>query len=113
LAASTSEVFENQIPEGLGGVDFEEFDASKFEPSLDEASEGGGAEAGGEGARAFFPDDLLGAPDLVFEQSRKRTSSVTVKKTTVALDCSNRKKKWCEMGGEVEKGEGKEESCNG
>ena len=50
-------------------------------------------EAGGEGAHAFFPDDLLEAPDLVFGQSRKRTSSVTVKTTTVVLDYSNRKKK--------------------
>ena len=49
-------------------------------------------EAGGEGAHAFFPDDLLEAPDLVLGQSRKRTSSVTVKTATVVLDYSNRKK---------------------
>ena len=40
-------------------------------------------EAGGEGANAF---------DLVLGQSRKRTSSVTVKTTTVVLGYSNRKK---------------------
>ena len=48
-------------------------------------------EAGGEGAHAFFPDDLLEAPDFL-GQSRKRTLSVTVKTTTVVLDYSNRKK---------------------
>jgi hypothetical protein len=42
-------------------------------------------EAGGEGAHAFFPDDLLEAPDLVLGQSRKRTSSVTVKTTTMTV----------------------------
>ena len=49
---------------------WEEFDISECEPPLDEASKGGGAEAGGEGAHAFFPNDLLEAPDLVFGQVR-------------------------------------------
>jgi len=44
-----------------GSIDLEEFDSSEFEPSLDEVSDGRGAETGRQGHGAFLGDDLVEA----------------------------------------------------
>jgi len=48
---------------GVSHVDLEELDTAELEPALDEVSDGGGAEAGGEGTGTLGLDDLLEAAD--------------------------------------------------
>jgi len=48
---------------GLGHVDLEELNASEFEESLDEVSDGGGTETGSEGSNTLLGDDLAESAD--------------------------------------------------